>query len=151
MARQVEWTDPGWDDLAGIAEYIGRDSQDAILVNQVGKRVYNELAEGWPYGTHHGFLDPYVHGDWRNPKKITYAPDNYQDALLQMNEGSKAPDFAAGPTWAVFDADAVVREKWNISPPYTDPVYFYSANARTRRARANNPSESPLESSHSIR
>jgi hypothetical protein len=105
-----------------------KDWQDAILVNQVGKRVYNEMAKGWPYGTHHGFLDPYVHGDWRNWKKITYAPDNYQDALLQMNEGSSAPDFAAGPTWAVFDADAVVREKWTIGAPYTDPVYFYSAD-----------------------
>jgi len=105
-----------------------KDWQDAILVNQVGKRVYNELAEGWPYGTHHGFLDPYIHGDWRNPKKITYAPDNYQDALLSMNEGSSAPDFAAGPTWAVFDAEAIVREKWDINPPYTDPLYFYSAN-----------------------
>ena len=27
MAREVEWTDPAWDDLAGIAEYIARDSE----------------------------------------------------------------------------------------------------------------------------
>lgn len=27
MARQVEWTDPAWDDLADIAEYIARDSE----------------------------------------------------------------------------------------------------------------------------
>ena len=27
MARKVEWTDPAWDDLAGIAEYIARDSE----------------------------------------------------------------------------------------------------------------------------
>ena len=27
MARQVEWTNPAWDDLAGIAEYIARDSE----------------------------------------------------------------------------------------------------------------------------
>lgn len=26
MARKVEWTDPAWDDLAEIAEYIARDS-----------------------------------------------------------------------------------------------------------------------------
>lgn len=27
MARKVEWTDPAWDDLAGIAGYIARDSE----------------------------------------------------------------------------------------------------------------------------
>ena len=27
MARKVEWTDPAWEDLAGIAEYIARDSE----------------------------------------------------------------------------------------------------------------------------
>ena len=26
MAREVVWTDPAWDDLAGIADYIARDS-----------------------------------------------------------------------------------------------------------------------------
>ena len=105
-----------------------RDWQNAILVNQVGKRFYDEMADGWPYGTHHGFLDPYVHGDWRNARKIKYAPDNFQDACLAMNEGSGPPDFAAGPTWAIFDADAIVREKWDIQPPFTDPLYFFSAN-----------------------
>jgi len=105
-----------------------RDWQDMILVNQVGKRFYDEMADGWPYGTHHGFLDPYIHGDWRNPRKIKYAPDNFQDAALAPNEGSGPPDFAAGPTWAIFDADAVVREKWDIQPPNTDPLYFFSAD-----------------------
>jgi plasmid stabilization system protein ParE len=27
MARQVVWTDPGWDDLEATAEYIARDSE----------------------------------------------------------------------------------------------------------------------------
>jgi toxin ParE1/3/4 len=27
MARKVDWTDPAWDDLSGIAEYIARDSE----------------------------------------------------------------------------------------------------------------------------
>lgn len=27
MARQVEWTEPAWDDLAAIADYIARDSE----------------------------------------------------------------------------------------------------------------------------
>ena len=27
MAREVVWTDPGWDDLEGAAAYIARDSE----------------------------------------------------------------------------------------------------------------------------
>ena len=27
MAREVVWTDPGWDDLEATAEYIARDSE----------------------------------------------------------------------------------------------------------------------------
>ncbi|MBI3048432.1 MAG: FAD-binding protein [Acidobacteria bacterium] len=99
---------------------------DMILVNQVGRRFYNEDADGWPYGTHHGFLDPYIHGDWRNGRRITYKPQNFLDAALAVNEGSQPPDYNAGPIWAIFDADAVVREKWDLSPPATDSLYFFS-------------------------
>ncbi|MBI2818071.1 MAG: FAD-binding protein [Acidobacteria bacterium] len=106
-----------------------RDWQTLILVNQVGKRFYDETAEGWPYGTHYGFLKPYNQGDWRNARRIKYAPNNFQDAALAPNEGSVVPDFSAGPTWAIFDADAVKREKWDVRPPFTDPLFFFSANA----------------------
>jgi hypothetical protein len=78
-----------------------------ILVNQVGKRFYNEDAGSWPYGTHHGSLDPYVPGDWRNPRRIKYDPQNFLDAALAPNEGSEPPDYAAGPVWAIFDSEAV--------------------------------------------
>ena len=44
-----------------------------------------------------------------------------------MNEGSTPPDYAAGPQWAIFDANAVEREKWNLAPPATLPDYFFSA------------------------
>ena len=27
MARKVEWTDPAWEDLADIVDYIARDSE----------------------------------------------------------------------------------------------------------------------------
>ncbi len=103
------------------------DWQNVILVNQVGKRFYNEMAGNWPYGTHHSFLDPYIQGDWRNPRRIKYDPQNYLDAALAMNEGSVPPDYGAGPTWAIFDADAVQREEWDLEPPATDPLYFFSA------------------------
>lgn len=112
------------------------DWQNLILVNQVGRRFYNELAEGWPYGTHHGFLDPYVKGDWRNPRRITYKPDNFLDAALAPNEGSQPPEYEAGPIWAILDADAVRREKWDPTPPNVDPLYFFSAATIGELARA---------------
>jgi FAD binding domain len=104
------------------------DWQNVILVNQVGKRFYNELEGNWPNGTTHGSLDPYTQGDWRNPSRIQYNPKNFLDAATAPNEGSHAPDFAAGPVWAIFDSEAVKREEWDINPPATDPLYFFSAN-----------------------
>lgn len=101
--------------------------QNAIIVNQVGKRFYSEMENGYPTGTVAGFLDPYVPGDWRNATKNTFAPKNYIDAALAINEGSGPPDFSAGPQWAIFDANAVEREKWNLAPPATLPDYFFSA------------------------
>lgn len=105
-----------------------RDWADVVLVNQVGKRFYSEDGDNWPYGTHHGHLDPYVRNDWRNIRRTPYAPQNFLDAALAPNEGSQPPDYAAGPIWAIFDADAVVREKWDLSPPATDPLYFFKGD-----------------------
>ena len=44
-----------------------------------------------------------------------------------MNEGSAAPDFGAGPQWAIFDSEAVKREKWVIDGTTVHPDYFFSA------------------------
>ena len=46
MARKVEWTDPAWDDLASIAEYIARDSEyyAATFVQEI-KEAAASLAE----------------------------------------------------------------------------------------------------------
>ena len=103
------------------------DWQNVILVNQVGKRFYNELASGWPSGTLYNFLDPYIPGDWRNLARAQYEVTAYNDAALAMNEGSQPPDFGPGPQWAIFDAEAVRREGWSLEPPATDPLYFFSA------------------------
>jgi hypothetical protein len=104
------------------------DWQNAILVNQVGKRYYNEMATGWPYGSLYKFLDPYIPGDWRNLTRVAYEVTAYNDAAMAMNEGSQPPDFGAGPQWAIFDAEAVEREKWSLEPPATDPLYFFAAD-----------------------
>jgi hypothetical protein len=105
-----------------------RDWQNAILVNQIGKRFYDEMADGWPYGSFYPFIEGYVHGDWRNLRKVPYEISAYNDAALAMNEGSQAPHFGSGPQWAIFDSEAVKREKLNLDPPNTDPEYFFSAN-----------------------
>lgn len=116
-----------------FVKYTGlymRDWQDAIIVNQAGRRFYNELEDGYPNGTHEGFYKdgkPYVHGDWRNTTRITYRPRNYIDAALAMNEGSVAPDFSAGPQWAIFDAAALKRERMRIKPDSCDPELFFEA------------------------
>lgn len=104
-----------------------RNWQDAIIVNQVGQRFYNEMEDGYPNGTTEGFLKPYVHGDWRNAQNIKYGPKNYPDAALAINEGSTAPDYAPGPQWAIFDSEAVKREKWVIDESSVHPDYFFSA------------------------
>lgn len=122
-----------------------RDWQNVILVNQVGKRFYSEDGDSWAYGTHHGHLDPYIRNDWRNPMRTPYKPQNFLDAALAPNEGSEAPDYAAGPVWAIFDSESVKRERWNLSPPATDPKYFFSADTLAELATRirNNPYQRP--------
>lgn len=108
-----------------------RNWQDAIIVNQAGKRFYNELENGYPNGTHEGFYDdgkPYVHGDWRNTTRKAFRPRSYIDAALAINEGEVGPDWAAGPQWAIFDAEAVKRERMRIRDGVCDPELFFSAD-----------------------
>ncbi len=105
--------------------------QNAIIVNQTGRRFYNELENGYPNGTTEGFYKdgaPYVHGDWRNTTRIKYRPRNYIDAALAMNEGSAAPDFSAGPQWAITDAAGLKREQVHLSETSADPELFFVAD-----------------------
>jgi hypothetical protein len=110
-----------------------RDWQNAIIVNQVGKRFYNESAGlSYPPGTANGYMDQfggYVQGDWRNVGKVTIKADNYVDAALALNEGSTSPDYAAGPQWVILDSDAVERQRWDLDQPYSfDPNVFFKAD-----------------------
>jgi succinate dehydrogenase/fumarate reductase flavoprotein subunit len=44
-------------------------------------------------------------------------------------DGSSPKLNGGGPIWAIFDADAVAREKWDPKPPHVDPDgYFASAD-----------------------
>jgi hypothetical protein len=116
-----------------------------IVVNQVGKRFYNEmdlfkrvpLGGVWPGGPNAGSPKPsleYVQGDWRNCHpdwvKQMYIKHSGVDALLQINEGSQAPDYFSGPAWAIFDQGTVERSGINIGAPFTSDKNgcFFSAD-----------------------
>ncbi len=44
-----------------------------------------------------------------------------------LEQGSVKTE-GGGPIWAIFDADAVKREKWTVEPPFVDPDgWFFSA------------------------
>ena len=79
-----------------------RNYQNVILVKENGLRFHTETAGQRDHKYFSAALA------WTgDPKK--------------MNGG--------GPIWAIFDADAVAREKWNVQPPHVDPEgYFFSAD-----------------------
>jgi len=122
--------------------------ENAIAVNQVGQRFYNERAINnvssdakYPPGTD-GTRKEFVPLDWRNASPAQVGAQNKRsaavDAALAMNEGSRAPDFASGPVWAIFDAAAVARGRWPIRYPYiADPPdgYFHKADTLAELAK----------------
>jgi succinate dehydrogenase/fumarate reductase flavoprotein subunit len=116
-----------------------KDWQNLILVNQLGQRFYDETKGDYPNGNLAHEITPYTPHDYRNTTRITYDPTeyNYFNAAVAMNEASAPPDYAAGPIWAIFDADAVSREGWQITPPYVDPDgYCFQANTLAELAAA---------------
>lgn len=125
--------------------------EHVISVNQVGKRFCDETHGELPDGTGYQSIDAYVPGSYRNTKARPHAHVDgaqrnsplYVHAALAMNEGSAAPDYAAGPVWVIFDAAAVARRKWNVDPPYVDREqgYFFVADTLEDLARqvARNP------------
>jgi succinate dehydrogenase/fumarate reductase flavoprotein subunit len=116
-----------------------KDWHDLILVNQVGKRFYDETKGDYPHGNVYKEVDPYTPNDYRNNENIHFHPSNYNffNAAVAMNEYSQPPDYSAGPVWAIFDAEAVKRNKWNVEPPYVDPDgYFFSGRTLAELAAA---------------
>jgi urocanate reductase len=76
------------------------DWQNVILVKENGKRFWDETKENYDY--HAAAME------WSgDPNKLN----------------------GGGPIWAIFDANAVVREKWKTETPVVDRVggYFFSA------------------------
>ncbi len=103
-----------------------KDWQDAILVNMLGKRFYDETGGHFTYSSYKT-IDPYAPGSYLNAKNRNYNPSNFINAALAgIGDGHNG----GGPIWAIFDADACAREKWEPKPPYvdTDAGFFFSAN-----------------------
>jgi succinate dehydrogenase/fumarate reductase flavoprotein subunit len=88
--------------LAGASGLSVRDFQNVILVNQAGKRFWNEVDESY----------------------------DFLSACLGTNGnlGKNGRANGGGPIWAIFDSDSVKRESWDPKPPHVDPNgWFFSA------------------------
>lgn len=103
------------------------DWQNVILVNMLGQRFYDETGEQFT-ASNFNRINPYVAGSWLNAKNVAYNPNNFLNAALAgLGDGHNG----GGPIWAIFDADAVAREKWVPEPPFVDSShgFFFSANS----------------------
>ena len=85
--------------LAGASGLTVRSFQNVILVNQVGQRFWNEVDES--YAFRHAALG------------------------TNGNLGKDGKANGGGPIWAIFDSDAVMREKWDPNPPNVDLNGFF--------------------------
>ena len=100
--------------------------QDLILVNMIGRRFYDETG-GQFTANDYGSIKDYKQGNYLNAKNTKYSPNNFIDAALAgIGDGHNG----GGPIWAIFDADAVTREKWDPKPPNVDikAGLFFSAD-----------------------
>ena len=123
----VRWY-PGskvFDKARSIGLKVG-DWQNLILVNLLGKRFYDECGPQYSYSSYMS-VNPYEPYSYLNAKNIAYNPNNFINAALAgIGDGHNG----GGPIWAIFDADAVVREKWQPMPPHVDcdAGFFFTAH-----------------------
>jgi succinate dehydrogenase/fumarate reductase flavoprotein subunit len=102
-----------------------RDYQDLILVNRAGVRFYDET-QGQYTANNYGSIRSYTQGSYLNAAEVKFSPANFLNAAMAgVGDGSNG----GGPIWAIFDADAVKREQWEVAPPHVDFAggYFFSA------------------------
>ncbi len=102
------------------------DWQNVITVNMLGKRFYDETGRQFTANSYKG-VDPYNHGSYLNAKNLRFDPNNWINAAMQgIGDGQNG----GGPIWAIFDADAAAREKWEPTPPNVDVDggFFFSAD-----------------------
>ena len=102
------------------------DWQNVILVNMLGKRFYDETEDQFT-ANNAKQIDPYVPGSYLNAANIKYKPSNFINAALAgIGDGQNG----GGPIWAIFDADAATRQRWDTRPPNVDidAGFFFTAN-----------------------
>jgi hypothetical protein len=102
------------------------DWQNVILLNMLGKRFYDETGDQFTANNAKS-IDPYVPGSYLNAENIKYKPNNFINATLAgIGDGYNG----GGPIWAIFDADAVTRERWKPIPPNVDinAGFFFTAS-----------------------
>ncbi|HEX3502540.1 MAG TPA: FAD-dependent oxidoreductase [Xanthobacteraceae bacterium] len=124
----VRWR-PGSEvfDKARAVGLAVKDWQDVILVNMLGQRFYDETAGHFNYNTYQS-TNPYEPYSYLNAKNAKYDPSNFINAALAgIGDGHNG----GGPIWAIFDAEAVAREKWNPHPPDVDfdAGFFFTAGS----------------------
>jgi succinate dehydrogenase/fumarate reductase flavoprotein subunit len=103
------------------------DWQDVILVNMLGRRFYDETGRQFTPNIFGSFA-PYEQGSHRNARTVRYNPANFINAALAgIGDGRNG----GGPIWAIFDSDAVARERWDPTPPHVDVEagFFFSAHS----------------------
>ena len=85
------------------------DWQNVITVNMLGKRFYDETGRQYTANNYKG-VEPYAHGSYLNAKNVRFEPNNWINAAMAgIGDGHNG----GGPIWAIFDAAAVEREKWD--------------------------------------
>jgi hypothetical protein len=92
----------------------------------LGKRFYDECGPQFSYSNYMS-VNPYEPYSYLNAKNIDYNPNNFINAALA---GIGDEHNGGGPIWAIFDADAVAREKWQTAPPLVDGDggFFFTAD-----------------------
>ena len=122
--------------------------EEFIVVNQVGRRFFNEVRlsgrnGGGQYPGRGVVPNPgldHKPTDWRNCSsewiREMYSYNHGLDAALAINEGSEPPHYYSGPLWAIFDQDAVERAEWDLRFPYVaDNGYYFQADTIGELAR----------------
>lgn len=99
---------------AGASGLSVSDAQDVIHVNILGHRFFDETVR---------MNLQQVNG---NRRAYDYFAAALSSAIVDI-DGKKHR--VGGPVWAIFDADAVAREKWTVEPPAVDVAnaFFFSA------------------------
>lgn len=103
-----------------------KDYQDAILVNMLGARFYDETQGQFPANNYNS-IKPYTPDSYLNAADIKYKPSNFLNAAMA---GIGDTYGGGGPIWAIFDSDAAGREGWKVTPPTVDTAegYFFTAD-----------------------